>query len=61
MNKLIAKIFLVVFVGLLIICGFAMHELEQSLNKLDTALDNLSDSLTELELVMDDVHEGEEE
>ena len=52
MRELIHKIFLVILVGLLIMCGVATYKLNQSMNGLDIALDNLEQSITELELVM---------
>ena len=52
MRELIHKIFLVIFVSLLIMIGFATYNLNQSMNGLDVALDNLEQSITELELVM---------
>lgn len=61
MSKLIRRVFLVVFVGMLIVCGFTLHTLDQSLTELDTALDQLELSLTELKQVMGIEPEGEEE
>ena len=45
MNKLLIRSFSVIFIGLLILTGFAVHELEQSMNELDIALDHLEQAL----------------
>ena len=57
MSRLLRRIFLIIFVSLLILCGVMVHNLNQSMNELDTALDQLELSLTELEMVLDTEHE----
>ncbi len=52
MSDLIHKAFLIILVGLLIMCGVATYKLNQSMNGLDVALDNLEQSITELEQVL---------
>lgn len=46
MNKLLIRSFAVIFIGLLVLTGVAMHnKLNQSMNELDTALDHLEQAL----------------
>ncbi len=58
MSRILRRIFLIIFLSLLIITGVAMHnKLNQSMNELDTALDQLELSLTELEKALGIEHE----